>query len=362
MWKCQYCEKMNFDDQKICPYCNAPNPASVVQKQSSENTFQQNANSQNRSPNDRNTTQRDQTAMFYSDQNSGGYKNNKKHNFRTFMWIGVALFITVLLIIVLIQPREKDDQAASTGQQGATVKESIPEIEKTQAPQLATAAPTATPEPEPTNEPFDVQAVIPIYLDFGQIYQCNTGDFVLPYDVDEDDITWSCVLDDSGTQCTPDGRIIAGNIQISLDQKYNDAVVVTGTMPDGSTLTYQVLTGSGTSYESTWSSGGRNMKRFYGSVFVISPMIVQCSGFSMYYEYELTNGKIDTNRWSVWVRENGTDWVYIKDITMENQVGDVYDIEFDHPISFSEIAVQPETYSNYYEYYPACAVGYLIFD
>jgi len=104
------------------------------------------------------------------------------------------------------------------------------------------------------------------------------------------------------------------------------------------------------------------MKNYNGSVILVSPMVLDCNGFSIYYEYELTKGSIKSDNWSVWVRENGTDWVRVKDITVENKVGKVYDVVFSEPMSFSEICVQPETYSDSYEYNNSFGVGYLLFN
>jgi len=98
-----------------------------------------------------------------------------------------------------------------------------------------------------------------------------------------------------------------------------------------------------------------------GRVIVADSMVVQCSGFSIYFEYELKKGKLDSDRWSVWIREDGTTWVRVDDINVENQVGKEYEIVFDRPITFNEICVQPETYSDYYSCSTAFYIGYLIF-
>jgi hypothetical protein len=99
-----------------------------------------------------------------------------------------------------------------------------------------------------------------------------------------------------------------------------------------------------------------------GYTIVSDEMIVQCDGFSVYYEYELTEGKLDANAWSVWVREDGTTWVRVQDIKVENKVGEVYDISFDYPITFNEIWIMPETYSFNYSVIPTFQIGYLLFD
>lgn len=359
MWKCQYCEKMNFDDQTICPYCNAPNPAAP--KRTNAPAAEGMGSPGNGAPQQ---PPLNRTNLYNPGDDIAGQKRGKKRGSRVLLWIGAAVAAIIVLTIVFSLPEWKKEAADSsireaasaTGKFHASVKGTLPETGN------EVFAATEEPEPEPENEPFDIMAPASLYLDFGETYYCSTDDFVLPYPVDDDEIVWNCDANENGTDCTADGKIVAGNIQVKIEQSYNDVVYVTGTTLNGSTLTYEVMTGDGTVYESGWTDGGRHMKRFFGSVFEISPMVVQCTGFSMYYEYELSDGKIDSDNWSVWVRENGTDWVYIKDITLENLVGDVFDITFDRPITFSEIAVQPETFSNFYEFYPSCAVGYLIFD
>ena len=59
MWKCKYCEKTNFDDQIICPYCNAPNPAAA-----------------NRTP----ATPNAGTPLFYGSQSQSNQDWNARYN------------------------------------------------------------------------------------------------------------------------------------------------------------------------------------------------------------------------------------------------------------------------------------------
>lgn len=232
----------------------------------------------------------------------------------------------------------------------------------TQTPvDVKTPAPTATPQPTP--EPFTAEAAVEIYLDYGETYQCTTEDFDLPYAVADDEVNWLCEDNDAGTLCSSRGRITAGNYQVDPEEKFNDALIVTGKTKNGSTLTYTVLTGRGDNYIFSWSTSPRTMKGYTsGYVIVSDEMVPQCSGFTIYYEYELTDGKLNSDRWSVWVREDGTTWVRVGDIFLENKVGKQFDIEFDHPITFNEICVQPETYSDDYSCTTSYAIGYLVFN
>ena len=339
MWKCQYCEKTNFDDQKICPYCNAPNLA---------------AKNQDAAPQPR-------TNLYNPAESYRPKQTEKKNSILKFVLIGVAALSVLLMLVVFFQKRADGGNMTDAREQVAKKEETLKPDFATPVAEQEAAAVAVTEAPEPAQEPIVVEAVAEIYLNFGEIYQCTTDDFVLPYEIDNDDIVWSCEANEAGTECTTTGLITGGNTQVLADAGYNDAVVITGTTSNGSELSYSVITGEGNTYEFSWSSGRRNMKNYNGSVILVSPMVLDCNGFSIYYEYELTKGSIKSDNWSVWVRENGTDWVRVKDITVENKVGKVYDVVFSEPMSFSEICVQPETYSDSYEYNNSFGVGYLLF-
>ena len=350
MWKCQYCDKTNLDDKAICPYCNAPNPA--VQKPNPANAPQSPIY-----PQSANKTQpaQDWESRYNPKQSS----KPKLRSILTYTIIGVAAILLIVVLTLIIQkPVERGLSAAAAQKTEAVLQDSkdgvIASAEK------ETPAPTAT--PEPTRAPVVVDAATELYLDFGQSYQCSTSDFVLPSDIPEDEITWHCADNDAGTTCTKDGLIVAGDCQVDPEKVYNDEVIITGSTPEGSVLYYHVYSGNGQTYSFGWSTSARAMRgALSGYTIVSDEMLVQCNGFSVYYEYELTKGKMEANAWSVWVRENGTTWVRVQDIHLENKVGDVFDITFDHPITFNEIWIMPETYSQNYSVTTEFQVGYLLF-
>ena len=369
MWKCKYCEKTNFDDQTICPYCNAPNPAAANRAPANTGgNTQPIYGGQSQPP----QPHQDWNARY----NPGAPARSKTGSIVTYIAVGVAAILLVVVLVLIFQkPKSGDLPAAVQQKTEGSLKGTLGDIrgaatEKTPAPtatQEPTQAPTLAPTPEPTLEPtpapFAVEAAVEVYLDYGETYQCTAADFDLPYDVSDADINWSCDENDAGTTCSTHGRITAGHYQVEPENKFNDALTVTGRTQDGSTLTYTVLTGRGDKYTFNWATSPRTMKGYTsGYVIVCDNMVPQCSGFSIYYKYDLVKGKLDANRWSVWVREDGTTWVHVGDIYLENAVGDVFDIEFDHPITFNEVCVQPETYSDYYSYNSSFSIGYLVFN
>lgn len=206
----------------------------------------------------------------------------------------------------------------------------------------------------------EVTAFEPVYLtlNFRQIYQCSTSDFGLSGD-DADHMTWSCVANDAGVTCSPDGTINAGNILIDPGLGYNEPIPIIGTDGKNKTLTYYLTTGNDQRYEFCWS-GNRTMKSYVGPVYQVTPMVTNCYGFTLTFKSVLTNGDIIGDQWSVWVRENGTDWVYIQDITLQNDSECTYDIFFEREISFSEIAVQPPKQYNPYSNTVNCKITNLI--
>ena len=350
MWKCKFCEKTNFDDQKICPYCNAPNPD--AQKSTQPTAPQPPAQPQNGV----NPPVQDWASRYNPDPRAQKKPIKLDAILKIMVIAASALLIIYLATLLFKQPANQAD--ASKPMQ--TEESSLKAGDVLDAKTADTPMPTET--PEPTRAPVVADAVTELYLDFGQTYQCSTDDFNLPVDIPDGEITWRCAENDAGTECSKDGLIVAGNYQVDPEKKYNDEVIVTGTTDEGSTLSYHVFTGDGQAYAFDWSTSSRSMRgAISGYVIVSDKMLVQCSGFSVYYEYELTDGKMDANAWSVWVREDGSTWVRIKDITLENQVGDVFVIEFDHPITFNEIWIMPETYSSNYSYTSSFQMGYLLF-
>lgn len=354
MWKCKFCEKTNLDDQKVCPYCTAPNPAA---QKPAAGTPEHRVHPQGSA-----TPPVQDWASRYNPDPKVQKKPVKLDQVLKYMVIAVSALLIIYLATLLFQrpastvdtaePAHSDSSTAQAGKSLDAVTASTPE---------PTAAPTAM--PEPTRAPVVVDAVTELYLDFGQAYQCSVKDFVLPQEIANDEITWICADNEAGTVCSKNGLIEAGSCQIDTEKRYNDEVIVTGTTEEGSVLYYHVFTGDGKTYTFDWSTSARTMRgSISGYVIVSDEMIVQSNGFSVYYEYELTKGKLDANAWSVWVREDGTTWVRVQDIHLENKVGEVFDITFDRPITFNEIWIMPETYSLEYNVSCAFQIGYLLFN
>jgi hypothetical protein len=204
-------------------------------------------------------------------------------------------------------------------------------------------------------------SVAPVYLTmgFGDMYYCTPDDFNLAGKVTEN-VKWACAVNSAGLECSADGVVHAGNILVDPEQTYNAPIKVSGTMEDGPTLIYYIETGVGQSYTFGWSDV-RNMRSYNGPVYQVSPMVENCLGFTLSYMSTLTSGEIVGDNWSVWVRENGTDWVYIQDIILQDGVEGTYDIKFDEQVSFSEIAVQPPKQMNAFTNIIDCVVKNLIF-
>ena len=363
MWKCQYCDKMSTDDLKICPHCNAPNPAARISSPSAAggSLYQQSAGNQRPENGNPNTATRDQSAIFYPDGKDTN-RAGKKGGSRAFLWIGIAAVVIVTLTVVMSLQRKEEEAPKPIKEQMIDIKGNLGGAIDAKQPDTEQKALAATDAPKLEKAPFTVHAAVPVYLDFGETYFCSANDFRLPYPVEDQQISWACASNEAGTTCTQDGYIVAGAIQVDAEKEYNDTLQITGTTANGSRLIYDVITGDGTSYDFHWSSDTRQMKNYIGAVIIASPMVINCSGFTIYYEYELTKGSFNSDRWSVWVRQDGTTWVRVQDISLKNKNGDVFNIVFNEPMSFSEIVVQPETYSNTYEYNDSFAVGYLIFD
>ncbi|NLI55115.1 MAG: hypothetical protein GX417_12475 [Clostridiales bacterium] len=355
MWKCPNCEANNADDQKRCVACNGEKPEHPVRFRTlSEHDDSYSAANQNPSG-------PSFPEHLFSDKVSKVSKVKRQDGiFRVFQILVVVAAVVVILVVLL--ERGKPPKASEPTNQGVQVIEEKRLDDFAETPTLeagGTAGVTA--EPKETEVPVVSPPAIELHLNFREIYQCSTKDFNLPYGVDNSDVTWDCESNESGTRCLPDGTITAGNIQIDPAYPYNEPVMVTGTTPNGSKLVYSVIIGNGRAYDARWSDSSRNLKVINGDVIVISPMIQNCTGFTIYYEYDLYSGEIEHDSWSVLVRENGTEWVYIQDITLENNVGKENDIVFDRPISFSEIVVQPQVQYGEFSYTPSFALGYLVF-
>ena len=352
MWKCTFCDKTNFDDQKVCPYCNAPNPAQ-------EKPASVSAPKQQFQPQSGATPPVQDWASRYNPDPKNQKKPVKIDQILKYMVIAAsALLIIYLMTLLLQKPASKTDAAISPSPDQA-----LSALKQYDTSSLEEATPAPTDTPAPTREPVVADAVVEVYLDFGETYQCSTKDFVLPYDIANDEVTWRCADNDAGTVCSKQGLIEASYYQVDPELQYNEEVIVTGTTKEGSVLNYHVYTGDGTTYTFNWSNSARSMRGYIsGYTIVADKMIPLCSGFSMYYSYDLTHGKLKANAWSVWVREGGTTWVRVQDINITDPSGEVYNISFDHPISFNEIWIMPETYSEEFTFSSSFYVGYLLFE
>ena len=351
MWKCKFCDKTNFDDQKVCPHCTAPNPDAQKSAQPTAPQSPQQPQSGMNPPVQDGATR-------YNLDPKAQKKPLKLDAILKVLGIAVsALLIIYLATLLFRQPGNQIDASDAAKKEESSLSAGVGQGAKT----ADTLSPTDV--PEPTRAPVVADAIEELSLDFGETYQCSTKDFSLPVDIPDDEITWSSAENDAGTVCSKEGLIVAGNVQVDPEKKYNDEVIITGTTAEGSVLSYHVFTGDGQSYTFDWSTSSRSMRgAISGYVITSDKMLVRCSGFSIYYKYELTKGEMDANKWSVWVREDGSTWVRIEDITLENEVGDVFDIEFDQPITFNEIWIMPETYSTEYSYSSYFQMGYLEFD
>lgn len=353
MWRCKFCDKTNLDDQKVCPYCTAPNPdAPKTTVSSPTGTVPPQPGV--------NPPVQDWYSRYNPDQKPQKSPLKLDKILKYMVIAAAALLIIYLTTLLFRHPGAKIDAANGTSPNSTVTK-----AEK--ALGAAEATPTATPEstatPEPTRAPVVADAEENLYLDFGEQYQCTTKDFDLPFDIPENEITWRCADNDAGTVCSKHGLIEAGIYQVDPSLDYNKEVIITGTTKEGSALSYHVYTGDGTTYTFDWSSSARTMRGFLsGYTMVSDKMIPYCSGFSMYYGYSLTHGKLDANTWSVWVREEGATWVRVQDINIKDPSGEVFTINFDHPMSFNEIWVMPETYSPEFSFTSTFYVGYLTFE
>ncbi|MEN6417462.1 MAG: serine/threonine-protein kinase [Clostridiaceae bacterium] len=214
---------------------------------------------------------------------------------------------------------------------------------------------------EPASDPVVTPDIVTLTLGYGDTYWCTPDDFDLPFEVADSDVDWEVVSYDSGVSCEI-GMIRAGNVQFDPAKEYNSIAVVNGTTPNGTQLQYNVLVGDGQTYSFDWSSSARSMKAVQGYTYIATPEIRNCDGFTLNFGFDLSEGKIEYPNWSVWVRENGTDWVFIQDIDVAEDTYLDYDIVFDRPISFTEIIVQPQKQYNYFSYSNWYEVKNLVFS
>ena len=347
MWKCKFCDKTNFDDQLICPNCTAPNPAALKPTPANTQPTQPQVPLQ--------PPAQDWNTRYNPDPSTHKPPVSKLDIIIKYMLIAAATLLIIYLLTLLFRC-----SGSSAGQDDAA---RIAQTQVEQKGEANGAVAEATPLPSATPEPFVIDATEEVHLNLGESYQCTTADFDLPYEVAGEDVSWSCADNDAETSCSKSGLISAGNIQVDTEKGTNDEVIVTGTTAEGGVLYYHVFTGTGHAYSFDWSTSPRTMRGYSsGYVIVADAMVVQCTGFSLYYEYELTDGELEANAWSVWVREDGKTWVRVDDIHPQNMVEEVFDITFDRPITFNEICVQPETYSTEYSCSTSFDISFLVFD
>jgi len=92
------------------------------------------------------------------------------------------------------------------------------------------------------------------------------------------------------------------------------------------------------------------MKTVHVNTLIASPEIVECTGLTVYYGFEMTKGKFSESNWSVWVRDNNDEWIYIQDIDSTAGQSKEYVLDFDQPITVSEIVIQPPREYNAFSY------------
>ncbi len=252
--------------------------------------------------------------------------------------IATATVLVLLITVLIVNGIANNRSRAELSSQQAT----------SAAIQLPT--PTATMQATPTATPTQIPQpdTVTINLDYGEEYQCSVKDFDLPDSINEDDVTWPVLFDNYGVVCNMNGEMQATNIQYDPASKYNDPVYVNGKTSEGIVLEYEVIVGNGKTYSFNWSDSPRNMKTVHGYTYVATPEIRHCLGFTLMFGYDLKSGKITGKNWSVWVRENGTTWVYVGDISATEGDYEYHDIIFDQPIAFNELIVQaPKEYNEF---------------
>ena len=209
---------------------------------------------------------------------------------------------------------------------------------------------TAEPTTEPTAEPIVDPDPVTITLGYGETYQCTVRDFNLPDSVGDADVTWPDLTGIAGVYCDNNGWLVAGNVQFDPANEYNDDVTIEGKTSNGATLTYNVRVGDGQSYSFNWSESPRNLKSVNGYTFIATPQVENSTGFTVVFGYDLEDGEINGTNWSVWVHENGTEWAFIQDITVNEGEYTEYVIDFNRTISFTEFIIQPPKEYNYFRY------------
>jgi serine/threonine protein kinase len=276
--------------------------------------------------------------------------------------LGAAALILVILAIGALIDKNAEDttEPSSTGRVQIEAKANAGVADTSKKTGDASGSLTAA-AVEPTSVPVVVPDIVTLTLGFGETYWCSPDDFDLPYEIKDSEVDWKVVSYDSGITCE-NGLIRAGNVQFDISKGYNSIAVVKGTTSNGSQLQYNIQVGNGQTYSFDWSSSARSMKAVQGYTYITTPEIRNCDGFTLNFGFDLNEGKINYPNWSVWVRENGTDWVFIQDIYVSEDTYLDYDIVFDRPISFTEIIVQPQKQYDYFSYTNWYDVKNLVFS
>jgi serine/threonine protein kinase len=264
--------------------------------------------------------------------------------------LGAAALIMIILVIGTLIDKSANDteEPASSGkiQIEAKANAGVADTSKKTGDDSSSLTAAAV---EPTSIPVVVPDIVTLTLGFGETYWCTPNDFDLPYEIKDNEIGWSVVSYDTDVTCE-NGMIRAGNVQFDISREYNATVVVMGTTSNGSQLQYNIQVGNGQTYSFDWSTSARSMKAVQGYTYIATPEIRNCEGFTLNFGFDLSEGKINNPNWSVYVRENGTDWVFIQDIYVSEDTYLDYYIVFDRPISFTEIIVQPQKQYDYFSY------------
>ena len=92
------------------------------------------------------------------------------------------------------------------------------------------------------------------------------------------------------------------------------------------------------------------MKTVHVNTLIATPQIVDCTGVTFTYEFDMVKGKFFATNWSVWVRDNNDQWIYIQDIDSTAGQSQEYVLNFDQPITVSELVVQPPREYNEFSY------------
>ena len=245
----------------------------------------------------------------------------------------VAVYLLILLGVGAFRGdggNKKAELMAETAALATATQEATATPEVTAAP-----TPTATPEPTKIPNPSDMS----LALDFGETFLCSVKDFAFHYDIRDDDVQWTS-SDSDLVDCTKSGMLSAGYMQVDPGKTYNDAVEVTGVAPNGVTFTYEVYVGDGNAYSFSWATSPRVLKDSIAYMYIATPVIMNCKGFTLDFIYEKVSGTHEGD-WVVWVRDTAGAWYSFPNLKAKDGVEISMDIVFDSPVDVAEMVVQP---------------------